>query len=153
MMEVFIGSELPLRHRLDIEFAPGRSEIISVGATAVMPQNTDGMGQIAFKSEGFVDAVGEERSHVDLCLMNPRIVCWVGIEHILFAEQEVIVIMQDNAGRTSDSAYLDPAELAIDNEDVDLPSTESGEQTPTPYSSEILSLTPSTKNTLQPPPL
>ena len=99
MMEVFIGSELPLRHRLDIEFAPGRSEIISVGATAVMPQNTDGMGQIAFKSEGFVNAIGKKCSHVDLCLMNLRIVSWVSIEHISLVEQEVIVVMQDNASR------------------------------------------------------
>ena len=72
---------------------------------------------------------------------------WEGQEVHLYG------FVQDNAGRTSDSAYLNPAELAIDNEDVDLPSEESGDQTPTPYSSEILSLTPSTKDTLQPPPL
>ena len=99
MMEVFIGSELPLRHRLDIVIAPGRSEIISVGATAIIPQNTDGMGQISFKSEGFVNAIGKKCSHVDLRLMNLRIVSWVSIEHILFAEQEMIVVMQDNTSR------------------------------------------------------
>lgn len=72
---------------------------------------------------------------------------WEGQEVHLYG------FVQDNAGRTSDSVYLDPAELAADNEDVDSTSTENAEQTPAPNSSEPLSPTPSTNDALQPPPL